>query len=54
MGVADMRAPETLEMAQAAGVMVTVEGNELLLWPPAPPPISVLDALSCNKAEIVR
>jgi hypothetical protein len=48
-----MSATEALEMAQAAGVMVMVDGNGLLLRAPARPPIAVLDALSRNKAEIV-
>ena len=48
-----MRAIEALKEARAAGIDITIDNEDLVLQAPAPPPISVLDALSRNKAEIV-
>jgi hypothetical protein len=48
-----MRALEALKAARAAGVDITLDGEDLVLQAPAPPPALVLDALSRNKAEIV-
>lgn len=48
-----MKALEALSAARAAGVEITVDGDDLVLQAPAPPPVSVLDRLSRHKAEIV-
>jgi hypothetical protein len=47
-------ASQTLRAARAAGIQIEVEGGDLLLEAPAPPPTAVLDGLSRHKAEIVR
>jgi hypothetical protein len=49
-----MSAAQALSAARAAGIHLEVEGDDLLLEAPAPPPTAVLDALSRHKAEIVR
>ena len=49
-----MSAGQPLRAARAAGIHLEVEGDDLLLEAPAPPPTAVLDALSRHKAEIVR
>lgn len=49
-----MSAGQALRAARAAGIHLEVEGDDLLLEAPAPPPTAVLDALSRHKAEIVR
>jgi hypothetical protein len=48
-----MSATKALEAAQAAGVTVVIDGNDLMLRAPARPAPAVLDALSRYKAEIV-
>src|SRR4029077_18618475 len=48
-----MSANKALEAAQAAGVTVVIDGNDLMLRAPARPAPAVLDALSRYKAEIV-
>jgi hypothetical protein len=49
-----MSAGQALRAARAAGIHLEVEGDDLVLEAPAPPPTAVLDALSRHKAEIVR
>ena len=49
-----MSASQALRAARDAGIHLEVEGDDLLLEAPAPPPTAVLDALSRHKAEIVR
>jgi hypothetical protein len=49
-----MSAGQALRAARAAGIHLEVEGDDLLLEAPAPPPTAVLDELSRHKAEIVR
>jgi hypothetical protein len=49
-----MSAGQALRAARAAGIHLEVEGDDLLLEAPAPPPTAVQDALSRHKAEIVR
>ena len=49
-----MSAGQAMRAARAAGIHLEVEGDDLLLEAPAPPPTAVLDALSRHKAEIVR
>jgi hypothetical protein len=49
-----MSASQALRAARAAGIHLEVDGDDLLLEAPAPPPTAVLDALSRRKAEIVR
>jgi hypothetical protein len=48
-----MSATKALEAAQAAGVTVVIDGNDLMLRAPARPASAVLDALSRYKGEIV-
>ena len=48
-----MRAAEALRTARAAGVEIVLDGNDLVLEASSPPPETVLDALSRNKAGIV-
>jgi hypothetical protein len=48
-----MSATKVLEAAQAAGVMVGIDGNDLMLRAPARPSYAMLNALSWYKAEIV-
>ena len=48
-----MTAFEALRAARSAGVEVALDGDDLVLKAASPPPASVLDALSCNKAGIV-
>jgi hypothetical protein len=49
-----MSAAEALRIAHAAGVMVIVDGEDLVLEAHAEPPQSVLDALSLNKLSILE
>jgi hypothetical protein len=49
-----MSAAEALRAAHAAGVRVTVDGEDLILVASAGPPTAVLDLLSQHKAAIVR
>jgi hypothetical protein len=48
-----MSAAEALRAAQAAGIMVTLDGESLLLEAVAEPPQSVLDALARHKRAIL-
>lgn len=48
-----MSAAEALKVAQAAGVSVGIDGEDMVLHAPAPPPPAVVKALSIHKAEIV-
>ena len=48
-----MNAAEALELARAAGVSIEVDGGDLLLEAPDPPPPAVLNELTRHKAEIV-
>ena len=48
-----MTAVEALRMARAAGVEIELDGDDLVLEASSPPPETVLDALSRNKAGIV-
>jgi hypothetical protein len=50
---AAVSAAEALKAALDAGVSVGIDGDDLVLQASAPPPPSVLDALSRNKAAIV-
>src|SRR3954471_15547628 len=50
---AAVSAAEALKLAQATGLRIEVDGNDLLLEAPAPPPPAVLDALRQDKAEII-
>jgi hypothetical protein len=49
-----MSATEALRAAHAAGVCITVDGDDLLLTAPSEPPATVLDLLSQHKPAIVR
>ena len=49
-----MSAGQALRAARAAGIHLEVEGDDLLLEAPAPPPTAVLEALSQHKADVVR
>ncbi len=48
-----MKAAEALRTARAAGVEITLDGDDLVLEASSPPPERVLDALSRNKIGIV-
>src|SRR5260221_13565393 len=48
-----MNTGEALKAARAAGVNIKVEGDELVLEAPAPPPSAVLNALSFHKFSIL-
>jgi hypothetical protein len=48
-----MSAAEALKAARAAGVCVSVDGDDLLLEAPAPSPSAVLDLLARHKAGII-
>jgi hypothetical protein len=48
-----MTALDALKAARAADVKIRVEGADLVLRAPAPPPATVLDALKLNKPAIV-
>jgi hypothetical protein len=48
-----MSAAQALRAAHAVGIHLEVEGEDLLLEGSAPPPATVLDALSRHKTEIV-
>jgi hypothetical protein len=45
---------QALRAARAAGILIEVEGDDLLLEASASPPTAVLDALSRHKPEILR
>ena len=46
-------AAEILEAAQAAGVHVEIDGDNLLLEAPAKPPAALVDAMRRCKPEII-
>lgn len=46
-------AADVLSTAQAAGIRIHLDGEDLVLQAPAPPPPALLDVLSAYKAEIV-
>ena len=46
-------AADALRVAQAVGISLDLDGEDLVLQAPAPPPSNVLDVLSVYKAEIV-
>lgn len=48
-----MSAAEALNAARAAGVLIFVEGNDLVLQASVPPPAAVLDTLCRHKMDIV-
>ena len=48
-----MSAAEAIMAARAAGVRLGIDGDDLVLEAPTPPPDTVLDPLSRYKAEIV-
>jgi hypothetical protein len=48
-----MKAIGAVEAARAAGIVLAVDGEDLVLEAASTPPAAVLDALSQQKAEIV-
>jgi hypothetical protein len=46
-------ANEAIKVARDAGIELTIDGDDLVLEAPAPPPATVLDLLSRHKAEVV-
>jgi len=48
-----MSAAEVIKMARDAGIEFTIDGGDLVLEAPAPPPATVLEMLSRHKAEVV-
>jgi hypothetical protein len=48
-----MNAIAALRSASANGIYVALEGTDLILDAALPPPQDVVDALKCNKAEII-
>ena len=48
-----MSAAEALKAARAAGIQLGIDGDDLVLEAPAPPPANVIDLLSRHKAGIV-
>ena len=48
-----MTAAECLRAARATGIDIVLDGDDLVLEASLPPPEAILDALSCNKAEII-
>ncbi len=48
-----MKANDALKAARAAGIILAVDGEDLVLEAASMPPAAVLDALSQKKAEIV-
>ena len=48
-----MSASEALKTAQAIGIMIGLDGDDLVLEASTPPPAAVLEALSRHKAGIV-
>ena len=48
-----MSAAQALKAARAVGIHLEVDGDDLLLEAPAPPPSAILEVLSQHKAEIV-
>jgi hypothetical protein len=48
-----MSAAEVIKVARDAGIELAIDGDDLVLEGPAPPPATVLDLLSRHKAEVV-
>ncbi len=48
-----MSAAEALQMAHAAGIDLSFDGNDLVLEAPSEPPFAVLDMLRRHKAGVV-
>jgi len=48
-----MSAAQALSAARAVGIHLEVDGDDLVLEAPAPPPSAILEVLSQHKAEIV-
>ena len=48
-----MTATECLRAARAIGIDIAIDGDGLVLEASSPPPVAILDALSCNKAGII-
>ena len=48
-----MSATEVIKVARDAGIELAVDGDDLLLEGPAPPPATILDLLSRHKAEVL-
>lgn len=48
-----MNAGNVLRVAQAAGIQVAVDGDDLVLTAPTQPPADVLDLLARNKGAII-
>jgi hypothetical protein len=48
-----MSAVEALRVARAVGIQLEIDGEDLVLQAPAPPPPAVVEALTHHKAEIV-
>jgi hypothetical protein len=44
-----MSATEAIKVARDAGIELTIDGDDLVLEAPAPPPAAVLDLLSRHK-----
>src|SRR6516164_599160 len=49
-----MSAAEAVKAARAAGLKVSLDGDDLLLEAAAPPPSEIIDLLSYHKAAIVK
>jgi hypothetical protein len=48
-----MSAAEVIDAARAAGVHLAVDGADLVLESPVPPPPAILDLVRVHKAEII-
>jgi len=48
-----MSAAEIIKVARDAGIELAIDGDDLVLQGPAPPPATLLDLLSRHKAEVV-
>ena len=48
-----MSAVEPLKAARAAGIRVEIDGDDLMLEAPVPPPPIVLDLLSRHKTHVI-
>jgi hypothetical protein len=48
-----MSAAEVIKVARDAGIELAVDGDDLVLQGPAPPPATLLDLLSRHKAEVL-
>jgi hypothetical protein len=49
-----MSAAVALQAAYAAGIQLRIDGDDLILRAPAPPPAPVIDILSRHKADVMR